>query len=88
MPGLLSSLFDDQQSDGTSSSSQSQEADGDFAFDLSPSVAVETDMGGSYQNLDGSTTTWENDNDVTFNADVGATLGTVLGAEDSSYQDG
>ncbi|HEX8555727.1 MAG TPA: hypothetical protein VF695_13560 [Sphingomonas sp.] len=87
MPGLLSSLFDDQ-GEGVSSSSQSQEAEGDFALDLSPSVTVETDTGGSYQNLDGSTTTWENDNDVTFNADVDATLGTVLGAEDSSYQDG
>lgn len=85
MPGLLSNIFDAGDDGGTSGSSQTYAADADQDTHLSPEITIETEMGGSYQELDGSTTTWSNSNDVTLNADVAvSTAASVVATVDEA----
>jgi hypothetical protein len=73
MSGVLSSIFDGGNDDGASQQSQTTSAGTDGAIDLSPEVTVGHEIGGSYQNLDGSTTTWSSDSEVTVTVDLQAT---------------
>ena len=85
MPGLLSNVFGDEtEGEGTSQSAQSYDASSDAGIDLSPSVSLEHEASGSYQNLDGSTSEWTSDSNVTLTVDVGATLGAAESYEQSA----
>jgi hypothetical protein len=76
MPGLLSNVFADEADDGGApQSSEAYDASGEVGIDLSPTVSLEHEAGGSYQNLDGSTTEWSSESDLSVTVDVDATLG-------------
>ncbi len=81
MPGLLSNVFGGDEGQGvqSSQSEQSYDASGDAAVDPSPTIGVGHEASGSYQNLDGSTTEWSSDTDVSVTVDVSAALGATGG---------
>ncbi len=85
MPGLLSNVFgEDSSEDQTSQQTQEYDASGDAGIDLSPSVSVGHEASGSYQNLDGSTSEWSSDTDVTLTVDVDAALGVAGGFDQTN----
>ncbi|MDV3457669.1 hypothetical protein RZN05_11790 [Sphingomonas sp. HF-S4] len=86
MSGLLSNMFgDDEGQDAQSSQeAQSYDASGDAGLDLSPTVNLGHEASGSYENLDGSTTEWSSDTDITATVDVSAALGAVAAYETES----
>lgn len=88
MPGLLSSIFDDNgKDDAYSSSSQTHEAGGDAELDLAPEITVSSHMSGSYETDDGTTHSWERTDTVTLHADthVSAAVDAVLTIEDEAF---
>lgn len=89
MPGLLSSVFDDGDETGQAQSHNVAATAGQD-IELNPEVDVSLEMGGSYQNLDGSTTTWSNSQDVSLNVDVDGTVDAVLsaGIDQNGYEVG
>lgn len=87
MPGMLTNLFGDDG--GTSGSTESHELTaGGEIIDISPEITIEMEMGGTYQNLDGSTTTWSSDQSITLTADVNATLTAVTSLDASQLDQG
>lgn len=76
MPGLLSNVFGEESggADQTGQQTQEYDASGDTGIDLSPSVGISNHVEGSYQHLDGSTTDWSSDSEVTVTVDVSAVL--------------
>jgi hypothetical protein len=90
MPGLLSNVFNDHEGqDGRSSeNAQSYDASGDAGLDLSPTVGVGHEASGSYDNLDGSTTEWSSDTDVTVTVDLSAALGATCGFDQTESSEG
>ncbi len=74
----------------TDTSTQGSDVTVDQGLDLSPEVGVELGLGGSYQNLDGSTTTWSHDVDVDAALDLGTTLDGAgsMGTSETGGSDG
>jgi hypothetical protein len=85
MPGLLSNVFGGEAEGG---SVQQQSSDATLAaeqgIDLDVAVDVGIQMGGTYQDLDGSTVTWSSSQEIGLDLDVDATLGAVLTAGQGS----
>jgi len=82
MPGYLSQMFaDDQGQSGQSSDGQAQL---DYDTDLAYEATVGTDVGVTYQDGQGGTHSYSATNDVTLNVDADATVGAVVGYDQSS----
>lgn len=86
MPGLLSNVFGDDAGgeDQASQTTQDYEASGDSGIDLSPTVSLHHEAGGSYENPDGSTGEWTSETDITLTVDVDAALGVAGGFDQAS----
>jgi len=82
MPGMLSSIFDGGGG-GTVQSGEAQSYDatieGGQDVDLNLDLGLE--VGGTYTNPDGSTTTWSNTQDVGLHTDVDATFQAILSTD-------
>jgi len=86
MPGYLSQMFaDDAGQSGQSSDGQAQL---DYDTDLAYEASVGTNIGVTYQDADGGTHSYSTSNDVTLNVDVDATVGAVVGYDQSSMDVG
>ena len=70
MPGILSDIFD--SGDDTSENSQTTSIASDGDLQASPEINVGHEVGGSYENMDGSTTTWSSETQITLTVDVDA----------------
>jgi hypothetical protein len=90
MPGLLSNVFGEDHGgeDQTSQTTQDYDASGDAGLELSPTVSISQDAGGSYQGLDGSTHEWSSHTDITLSVDVDAALGAAGGLSQADGSEG
>lgn len=88
MPGLLSNMFDEQDGGGESSqSTQEGSVSGEADQDVSPTITVEHEAGGTYENPDGSSGEWSSDTTVTLSTSNVVNLG-AAGDYDQSDMDG
>lgn len=89
MPGMLSGIFDTgSQGDPATGGSEIGDADGGAlaaGLSVDQGIALELDlsneMGGSYQGLDGSETTWSREDSLGLDVDTSALLSGDAGIE-------
>jgi hypothetical protein len=81
MPGVLSSIFDARDDDGSQHESTVTTVEGGGDFAVHQDVGV--DAGLTYQDAEGTTHSWQFENDVGVHADVGAAVTAVLLTDDS-----
>lgn len=86
MSGILSSIFDNESDSASSASNDSQTSDAgeeplEAGLSVEQGLAFElelaNEMGGSYQSLDGSETTWSREDSLGIDVDTGVLLSNV-----------
>jgi hypothetical protein len=84
MPGLFSNIFDTDQAEQTASETQSHSVATDGGATIPIDLDISIEASGTYQNPDGSTTTWSSSHEISVNADVDASFQAILGTDGSS----
>lgn len=85
MPGLLSNVFGaDENEGGITQSAQASELGGHL--DISPTISLQSEMSGSYQDLEGTTHEWSHESELTISLDVTGTLALATESLESSAE--